>query len=223
MTAADTSVFEGSFWRDPHPAYERLRAQDPVCEVALPRGGTSWMITRYDDVRAAFTDPRLVKDHRATLPPEVREQAPRLPGPFGSMMILLDPPDHTRLRRLVSRAFTARRTAELRPRIEALAAALLDALPGSGPVDLLAGYAVPLPMAVICELLGVPDTDRDAFGTWSRALVDDHDDVDQRARPGAEGITVGVGHPEQLADDGHGQRHRVGGQQVDRPAPGQRI
>jgi len=180
VTAADTSVFEGSFWRDPYPAYERLRAQAPVREVALPRGGTTWMITRYDDVRAAFTDPRLVKDHRATLPPEVREQAPRLPAPFGSMMILLDPPDHTRLRRLVSRAFTARRTAELRPRIEALAAALLDALPGSEPVDLLATYAVPLPMAVICELLGVPDGDRDAFGTWSRALVDDHDDVDEQ-------------------------------------------
>jgi cytochrome P450 len=172
VTAVDASVFEGSFWRNPYPAYERLRAQAPVREVALPRGGTTWMITRYDDVRAAFTDPRLVKDHRATLPPEVREQAPRLPGPFGSMMILLDPPDHTRLRRLVSRAFTARRTAELRPRIEALAAALLDALPGGEPVDLLATYAVPLPMAVICELLGVPDTDRDAFGTWSRALVE---------------------------------------------------
>jgi cytochrome P450 len=180
VTAVDDSVFEGSFWRDPYPAYERLRAQAPVCEVALPRGGTTWMITRYDDVRAAFTDPRLVKDHRATLPPEVRAQAPRLPGPFGSMMILLDPPDHTRLRRLVARAFTPRRTAELRPRIEALAAGLLDALPTGEPVDLLATYAVPLPMAVICELLGVPGTDRDAFGTWSRALVDDHDDVDEQ-------------------------------------------
>ncbi|MBB3086011.1 cytochrome P450 family protein [Geodermatophilus sabuli] len=180
VTAAEHSVFEGAFWRDPYPAYERLRAQAPVREVALPRGGTTWLITRYDDVRAAFTDPRLVKDHRATLPPEVREQAPRLPGPFGSMMILLDPPDHTRLRRLVARAFTPRRTAELRPRIEALAAALLDALPVDEPVDLLATYAVPLPMAVICELLGVPDTDRDAFGPWSRALVDDHDDVDEQ-------------------------------------------
>ncbi|MGY1638949.1 cytochrome P450 [Geodermatophilus sp. SYSU D00742] len=184
MTRADASPFEGSFWRDPYPAYERLRTQAPVREVALPRGGTTWMITRYDDVRAAFTDPRLVKDHRATLPPEVRAQAPRLPSPFGSMMILLDPPDHTRLRRLVSRAFTPRRTAELRPRIEALAAGLLDALP-EGAVDLLATYAVPLPMAVICELLGVPDTDRDAFGAWSRALVDDHDDADeQRATAG---------------------------------------
>jgi cytochrome P450 len=156
VTAVDASVFEGSFWRDPYPAYERLRAQAPVREVALPRGGTTWLITRYDDVRAAFTDPRLVKDHRATLPPEVRAQAPRLPGPFGSMMILLDPPDHTRLRRLVSRAFTARRTAELRPRIETLAAGLLDAVPVDEPVDLLATYAVPLPMAVICELLGCP-------------------------------------------------------------------
>jgi vitamin D3 1,25-hydroxylase len=180
VTAADDPVFEGSFWRDPYPAYERLRAEAPVREVALPRGGTTWMITRYDDVRAAFTDPRLVKDHRALLPPEARAQAPRLPGPFGSMMILLDPPDHTRLRRLVARAFTPRRTAELRPRIEELAAALLDALPAGEPVDLLATYAVPLPMAVICELLGVPDTDRDAFGTWSRALVDDSDDGDEQ-------------------------------------------
>jgi cytochrome P450 len=203
VSTVDASVFEGSFWRDPYPAYERLRAQAPVREVALPRGGTTWLVTRYDDVRAAFTDPRLVKDHRATLPPEVREQAPRLPGPFGSMMILLDPPDHTRLRRLVSRAFTARRTAELRPRIEALAAGLLDAVPATEPVDLLATYAVPLPMAVICELLGVPDTDRDAFGTWSRALVDDHDDVDeQQATAGLAEYLYALVETKRRAPDG---------------------
>jgi Cytochrome P450 len=88
------------------------------------------------------------------------------------MMILMDPPDHTRLRKLVSRSFTLRRTNDMRPRVEEIAKTLLDGLPADRPVDLVAGYAAPLPVQVICELLGVPMADRADFTAWSTAMVD---------------------------------------------------
>ncbi|MHA6795402.1 cytochrome P450 family protein [Pseudonocardia bannensis] len=162
-------LFDGAFWADPYPAYRGLRSEQPVREVQLP-DGPMWLVTRYDDVRAALTDPRFSKDWRYTLPAEARAEAPAAPTP---MMILLDPPDHTRLRKLVSRSFTARRMAALRPRVEEIAAELLDALPADGVVDLMAGYAVVLPVQVICELLGVPAADREEFGAWSRVMIDE--------------------------------------------------
>jgi vitamin D3 1,25-hydroxylase len=116
----------------------------------------------------------LSKDWRFTLPPEERAAAP---GNDIPMMILLDPPRHTRLRKLVSRSFTVRRITALRPRVEEIAAELLDALqdqvgPPDRPFDLMAHYAFRLPVQVICELLGVPAGDRDRFGAWSGAMID---------------------------------------------------
>src|SRR5215207_3577371 len=99
---ATLELFEGAFWRDPYPAYAALRSEQPVCQVKHG-DGTVWMISRYDDVRAALADPRLSKDWRWTLPPQERAKAPANPFP---MMILMDPPEHTRLRKLISRSFT---------------------------------------------------------------------------------------------------------------------
>ncbi|MDN5856147.1 MAG: cytochrome P450, partial [Actinomycetia bacterium] len=154
-----------------------LRESEPVREVALPDGPV-WLVTRYDDVRAALVDPRLSKDWRFTVPPQQRPATPATPVP---MMLMLDPPDHTRLRRLVSRSFTGRRMRELRPRIEQIAADLLHALPADGTVDLLARYAFPLPVQVISELLGVPAADRDEFGTWSATMLDERAPGEQMA------------------------------------------
>ncbi|HZG92191.1 MAG TPA: cytochrome P450, partial [Pseudonocardia sp.] len=168
MTAT-VELFEGAFWRDPYPAFAALRAEEPVRRVELPDGPV-WILTRYADVRAALVDPRFSKDWRYTLPPEAREGQPATPVP---MMILMDPPDHTRLRKLVSRSFTARRMSELRPRVRAYAEELLDELPTDGPVDLIAHYAALLPVRVICELLGVPESDREKFTGWSRTMIDD--------------------------------------------------
>jgi cytochrome P450 len=123
-------------------------------------------------VRAALADARLSKDSRYTLPPEERATAD---GPILPMMLLMDPPEHTRLRKLVSRSFTLRRMEELRPRIEQLADRLLDELPESGPVDLMAQYAFLIPVLVICELLGVPAEDRKEFAAWSNEVVDNAD------------------------------------------------
>jgi hypothetical protein len=167
---ATGQLFEGAFWNDPYPAYDALRGDEPVREVDTPDGRV-WMMFEHADVRAALADPRLSKDWRYTLPADQRDQHPATPIP---MMILMDPPEHTRLRKLVSRAFTVRRMEELRPRVAEIAERLLDDLAAApGPVDLMAGYAFPLPVFVICELLGVPAADRDDFAAWSNVLVDD--------------------------------------------------
>ncbi|SES14581.1 hypothetical protein SAMN05216188_12338 [Lentzea xinjiangensis] len=161
------------YWRDPHAALEHAREHTPVRELTFETGPT-WLVTRYADVRAGLADPRLAKDYRAALPAEERATAPPgLPAPMSHMLTSLDPPDHTRLRRLVTQAFTARRIAELRPRVEAFAADLLAALPTDEPVDLVARYAIPLPMEVICELIGVPELDREDFAHWSTVLIDE--------------------------------------------------
>jgi vitamin D3 1,25-hydroxylase len=166
-------IFTDEYWREPFTVLAEVREQTPVREVELPDGGTTWLVTRYADARSVMADPRFVKDFRNTLPPEQRASVPGIPSPTGHMMLLNDPPVHTRLRKLVVKAFTVRRVAALRPQVESMAAALLAALPIDAPVDLVAGYAVPLPTAVICELLGVPVDDRDAFGAWSSTLIDE--------------------------------------------------
>jgi vitamin D3 1,25-hydroxylase len=168
-TTSGRDLFDGAFWSDPHPAYAELRADEPVRRLDLP-DGPMWLISRYDDVRAAFVDARLSKDWRYTLPPEQRDAMPAAPTP---MMLLMDPPDHTRLRKLVSRSFTVRRMAELKPRVEEIARELLAALPDVGTVDLMARYAFLLPVQVICELLGVPSADRDEFSAWSSTMIDE--------------------------------------------------
>ena len=167
MTATE-EMFGDAFWRDPYPTLALLRAQAPVRRVDLADGPV-WLVTRFDDVRAALADPRLSKNWRHLLPPEARADAP---GEQDPMMLMRDPPDHTRLRKLVSRSFTARRISALRPRVAEIAAELLGAVPGDAPFDLMERYAFPLPVQVICELLGVPAADRDRFGAWSRVLID---------------------------------------------------
>ncbi|MCY7340746.1 MAG: cytochrome P450 [Pseudonocardia sp.] len=176
MTAT-LELFEGAFWRDPYPAYATLRADEPVRRVDMPDGPV-WLISRYDDVRAALTDARFSKDWRWTMPAEARATTPHTQIP---MMILMDPPEHTRLRKLVSRAFTLRRMEDLRPRVEQIASDLLDALPVGGTVDIMADYAYLLPVQVICELLGVPSADRDDFAAWSATLVDESSAEDTTA------------------------------------------
>lgn len=173
-------LFTGGFWSDPYPAYAALRDSEPVRKLALP-DGEMWLLTRHADVREAFVDPRLSKDWRHTLPEEQRADMPAAPTP---MMILMDPPDHTRLRKLVSRSFTVRRMSELQPRVEEIAADLLARMPEDGTVDLMREYAFLVPVQVICELLGVPAEDRDDFSAWSSVLVDDSPADDKNAAMG---------------------------------------
>jgi cytochrome P450 len=163
------------FYQDPHAYFSRLRADVPVTPAIMPDGERVWLVTRYADVRAALADPRLQKDWVAKLtsPDWVPDEVTKY---LNMHLLNSDPPDHTRLRKLVAKAFTPRRVAGLRPRVEAVTASLLDALEarvaaGEDTVDLLQGLAFPLPVTVICELLGVPIEDQDQFREWSNVIV----------------------------------------------------
>jgi cytochrome P450 len=159
----------GDFDRDdPFPLFAEVRELGPVHAVTLADGHDAWLVVGYDEARSALNDPRFSKDMHAALATGGGVVSEGLPGPsFARHMLSVDPPDHSRLRRLVSAAFTPRRVEELRPRVQAVVDQLLDDIAEAGPdarIDLVAAFAFPLPFTVICELLGVPEADRDALG-----------------------------------------------------------
>ena len=167
-------LFDPAFKADPYPTYARLRSSAPVYRAALPDGRGVWLITRYEDVLAVLKDQRFVKDWRGALTPEQLAQVPPIPEvmkPLSQNMLDTDPPDHERLRALVSKAFTPRLIERLRPRVQAISDGLLDAVEDRGEMDLIDDYAFPLPITVIAELLGVPAEDRNNFREWSDAAV----------------------------------------------------
>ena len=168
---------EDAYYRDPLGFFARLREARPVAPVRVPGYGRAWIVTRYADVRTVLSDPRLAKDvHR--WPGGGRSRPSEETGVYAHMLHA-DPPDHSRLRHLVQKAFTPRRAA-LRPRAEEIAAGLLDemaAAPGD-VTDLLGAYARPLPIAVLCELLDIPEADR----AWIAVTVAAYDDREQQQR-----------------------------------------
>ncbi|BBH66363.1 cytochrome P450 hydroxylase [Actinoplanes sp. OR16] len=168
----EVDLADPSFQANPHPAYAEWRRSGPIRRTRLPSGLTAWLVTRYDDARRALADPRLSKQSAFSVGSSAAANRPSGPAAILSRhMLAADPPDHTRLRRLVSAAFTARRIESLRPRIEEITRDLLDAIEGKDRVDLIDTFAFPLPIQVICELLGVPADDRDAFRDWSNVIV----------------------------------------------------
>jgi cytochrome P450 len=164
--AAPPDPFAPAAQPDPYPAYARLRREAPVHPLVLPDGTRRWLVTRYEDVDAALRDPRLSKRDPATdsMPPIVR-------AVVANQMLAQDPPDHTRLRRLVAQAFAPRLVAGREPLVQRTADDLLDRVrPGEG-FDLVGDYAHPLPLTVIADLLGIPLEDRGPFRRWSDAAV----------------------------------------------------
>jgi cytochrome P450 len=159
-TATEPVSLEGeAYYQDPWGFFARLRESRPVAEVRMPGYGRAWVVTRYADARAALADPRLARDMNRW-PGGTRSRPSEARG-VAAHMLHADPPDHTRLRRPVQKAFTPRRVAQLRPRTTQIAAGLADRLAAvDGVTDLLAAYARPLPVTVLCELLGVPEADR---------------------------------------------------------------
>ncbi len=175
MTGLDETARDmasAAFAQDPYPLYARLRRERPVYQGA--EGG--WYLTRYADADAALRDPRLSKDQERMR----RWYAARASGQdvgllrdrFARSMLHADPPAHTRLRKLAGKALSARRVKALRPQVEAITNELLDAAVAAGPsMDVIAALAYPLPLAVICQLLGVPPHDHHRLGVWSRQLA----------------------------------------------------
>ncbi|MEV2255647.1 cytochrome P450 [Streptomyces sp. NPDC050147] len=153
---------------DPPGEFGRLRESDPVARVQLPTGYQAWLVTRYEDVRTVLTDQRLSR--AATTREGSVRLGPARPEP--DSLMAMDPPDHTRLRRLLVPAFSSRRIERLKPGIARTAEALLDVMEETGsPADLVTHLSMPLPIITICELLGVPPADRDSFRAWTDAAL----------------------------------------------------
>ena len=159
------------FLADPYPTYHRLREEDPVHHSPLD----FWVLTRYEDVAAVLRDPRFIKE------PLVSMVAARfgvsVPPGVGLSMLDRDPPDHTRLRSLVSKAFTPRVVEGLRPRIQKMVDDLITRAEAVGTMDLIEEFAYPIPVNVICEMLGVPVDDRERFKGWSLDIARGLDSV----------------------------------------------
>jgi cytochrome P450 len=170
---ADALAAWGDYDRDdPFPLFEQVRRLGPVHEVTLVDGHDAWLVVGHAEARVALNDTRLSKDMQAAMT-DSGVVAEGLPGPvFARHMLAVDPPDHTRLRRLVASAFSVRRIEGLEAPVRAMVDGLLDAVADRGPdavVDLVDAFAFPLPFTVICELLGVPEPGRATFG---RRLVE---------------------------------------------------
>lgn len=149
------------------PLYAQLRRQEPLSRVRLPYGEQAWLATRYADVKVVYGDPRFSR--ALSLGRDEPRTMPRLPE---AGLLAMDPPDHTRVRTLVAKAFTARRIEQLRPRTQEIADGLVDRMVHDGPpADLVRAFAAPLPITVICELLGIPETDREQFSVWAEAII----------------------------------------------------
>jgi cytochrome P450 len=154
-------------------AYAELAGRGSLTRITLPNGVPAWLVTSYAEARAALNDPRLVKDGRVMSMMAERVR-PHLVSAITSHLLRADGEDHARLRRLVGAAFTRGRMDAMAPRIAELTAGLLDDLAASGPgaiVDLLPTFAYPLPMTVICDLLGVPSEYREAFHSDAEILM----------------------------------------------------
>ena len=168
-------LFTGAFAADPYPAYAWLREHAPVHRTVLPSGVEAWLVTRYADARQALADPRLSKNPRHYGGAADGRQKVGIPGERSANLMThllnIDPPDHTRLRRLVSKAFTPRRVAAFGPRVQELTDRLIDGFAARGSADLIHEFAFPLPIYAICDMLGVPREDQDDFRAWAGIMV----------------------------------------------------
>lgn len=157
---------------DPFTEYGKARERGPLARLTTPGFGVMWAVTRYEDAKAMLADPRFELNASSYLRPDVPEHCLK----YMRTMQEMDGPEHARLRRVVSPSFTARRAAQFRPRIARIVDALLDELTEQtdADVDLLECFARPLPIDVICELLGIPIEDRDAWRTYGAAVAAGH-------------------------------------------------
>ncbi|GAA4934361.1 cytochrome P450 [Streptomyces coeruleoprunus] len=168
--AAEASSCSRAFRANPHPVYAKLRETAPVCPLSPPHGVETYLITRYDDARAALADPRLSKDMYGAI-----DAYHRIFGDssiaLDDNMLFSDPPKHTRLRRIVGSTFTPKRVESLRERVQKITNDLLDRCPTSEPVNLLPEFGFPLPLHVISELLGIPEDERTQAQEWSATVA----------------------------------------------------
>ncbi|CAM5698243.1 hypothetical protein SPURM210S_02935 [Streptomyces purpurascens] len=168
-------LFSWEFATDPYPAYAWLREHAPVHRTKLPSGVEAWLVTRYADAKQTLADNRLSKNPAHHHEPAHAKGKTGIPGErkaeLMTHLLNIDPPDHTRLRRLVSKAFTPRRVAEFEQRVQELTDGLIDGFAEQGSADLIHEFAFPLPIYAICDLLGVPREDQDDFRDWAGMMI----------------------------------------------------
>ena len=200
MVVSDALAAWGAYDRDdPYPLFARVLELGAVHPVTLADGHAAWLIVRHEEARAALNDPRFSKDMLAAMASSPDVVAEGLPGPdFARHMLTVDPPDHTRLRRLVSAAFSPRRIEGLRPRAQGIVDGLLDDMAARDPdaiTDLVAAFAFPLPFTVICELLGVPEPDRAALGHGLTSMLVPTSTAEEhaRAKEASDGVVAMLG------------------------------
>lgn len=174
-------LFSQTFKTNPFPTFKIMRHQDPIFAHKAPDGRTIWYITQYEDVVDVLKENKIfVKDIRnastSTQTPNAKSSIQRL---INENMLFADPPDHTRLRALVNQAFTPRRIQSMAPRIEEIASQLIHNVLEQKKMDIISDYALPIPLTVITELLGIPQADRDAVCDMSQAIIS----------PGSRGLT----------------------------------
>ncbi|MER0481965.1 cytochrome P450 [Streptomyces sp. Edi2] len=156
----------------PPDGYRTLREEAPIAPATFSDGTEGWMVTRHEDVRAVLADPRFGANRRPARADAFAPTGTPVPPPPPGMFIMMDGPEHTRIRRLLTGQFTVRRMRKLAPAVERIVAEHLDAMAAAEqPVDLVQDFALPIPSLVICELLGVPYEDRDDFQRNSSAML----------------------------------------------------
>ncbi|MDQ1741674.1 MAG: hypothetical protein QOE23_13, partial [Pseudonocardiales bacterium] len=190
----DLERIPADFMQNPHELLKKFRERGPVHQVVWTHGAKVWLITGYDEVRSLVNDPRVSKDGRRAnelfarhsgAPAEVAPAdtvSQRFDDELASHMLNSDPPRHGRLRTLVSKAFTPQRVERLRPRVEEVVERLLDGFGDRTEVDLIADFAIGLPITIICDLCGIPEADRADFRQLSLKLVGAGQDPDEVVR-----------------------------------------
>src|SRR6266542_2121560 len=172
----ETAFFGRDWWNHSHEVAAALRGQGAVHRAIVPWGEQEipvWVIARYDEARGALNNHRLSKERDGLIAIlnkhlTVDGEEPKLSAMFKARhMIFSDPPRHTRLRDLLVKHFTRARVKAMKPRIEQMIAELVDNLPLGRPVDLISAVAFPLPLNVICELIGVPERQRGVLRAWT--------------------------------------------------------
>lgn len=163
----EPQLFSAEFTKNPYPTYAQLREEDPVHQVRFPDGQNGWLVTRYADAEAVLKDPRFIKDFSKLFGGSMGDMSV-----FTQNMLFSDPPDHKRLRGLAQKAFTPKMIEGMTGRIQEITDGLLDGIDGKTTVNLIDRIAFPLPIIVICEILGVPSEDRDKFRMWSNSLIE---------------------------------------------------
>ena len=169
-----------------YEAYANMREEHPIYLITNRDGSRNWLVTRHEDIIALIDDERLTKSILKLVGEDQGSKLNDVEQMLLNNLNTLDPPDHTRLRKLVQKAFSPRLVQSMRPRIRAIADALLDAVQDQGGMELIADYAYPLPLQVITELLGIPAEDREQFLKWTRVFAQPRQPHEERMQDSPE-------------------------------------